>query len=170
MRARARARVVTCMIMTRALLLGLLLVPLACGDDGIQPRSGTWVFANGEITKNTCNMEGEPSSGDFTLLNNEDGTFIIDPEDGTENFLCTLMGADFDCPERLQETVMQAGVDATVDVRVRATGTFTSPTAAKGQQDATVTCTGTACNAVETLTGVQFPCEVSATYSAAFKQ
>lgn len=171
-RARARAGVLACPVMRRALLLGLLSAPLACGDAGssIEPMTGTWVFVNGEVITNTCADEAEPGSGDFTLLNNGDGTFTIDPEDGSEAFLCTLDGADFTCPKRLQETVPVDGVDATIQIRVSAIGTLSSPRAAKGQQDAVVECTGSACGTVASLAGVTFPCEVSANYTASFKE
>lgn len=156
--------------MTRALLLALLLAPLACADPPPEPLTGTWVFVNNEVVKNTCSDEFEPGSGDFTLLNNGDGTFTIDPEDGSEAFLCTLDDADFSCPERLQETVPVDGVDATLEIHVGATGTLSSNRVAKGQQDAVITCTGGACGLVAAAAGVSFPCEISATYTATFKQ
>jgi hypothetical protein len=171
LRARARAGVITCVTMTRALLLGLLLAPLACADDAIEPMSGTWVFLNGEVIKNTCTPDqGEPNDGDFVLLNNADGTFTIDPEDGSELFLCTLEGDAFTCPKRLQESSKIDGVDATLEVRVSATGTFSSNRAAAGQQDAIIDCTGSSCALVEAAAEVTFPCEVSATYNASFKE
>lgn len=170
-RARARAGVITCATMSRALLLGLLLAPLACADDAIEPMSGTWVFLNGEVTKNTCTPDqGEPNDGTFTLLNNADGTFTIDPEDGSELFLCTLDGAGFTCPKRLQESSKIDAVDATLEIRVSASGTFSSNRAAAGQQDATIDCTGSQCDLVEAAAKITFPCEVSATYNASFKE
>lgn len=169
-RARARAGVITSAAMTRALLLGLLLVPLACAD-GIDPLSGKWVFLNGEVTKNTCTSDqGEPNDGTFTLLNNGDGTFTIDPEDGSELFLCTLTDDSFTCPKRLQGSTKIDMVDATLEIRVSATGTFSSDRAAAGQQDAVVDCTGSSCALVEAAAKVTFPCEVAATYSASFKE
>lgn len=156
--------------MTRALLLGLLLVPLACTDT-LEPKSGTWTFVNREVTKNTCtDDQTEPNEGDFVVLNNGDGTFTIDPDDGSELFLCTLDGDSYTCPKRLQETVKIDGTDARLEIRVSASGTFSSEREATGQQDATIECIGSQCALVSAVSGVTLPCEISATYKATFKQ
>lgn len=160
--------------MKRALFLGLAVVSASlasCGEPEISPATGTWVFVNGDQLVNTCSSDMiDVSSGDFTLLNNGDGTFTIDPEDGSDAFLCTLEGEGaYTCPMRLQQSTKLDPLDATLEVRVSATGTFSSPTATKGQQDATITCVGTQCALAEAAGMVTFPCEISASYTASFK-
>lgn len=160
--------------MMRALWLGLAVVLASltsCAEPEISPATGTWVFVNGEQLVNTCTSDMiDVSSGDFTLLNNGDGTFTIDPEDGSDAFLCTLEGdGAYTCPMRLQESNKIDGLDATIEVRVSATGTFSSATATKGQQDATVDCTGTACPLAAAAAMVTFPCQISVAYTASFK-
>lgn len=160
--------------MMRAHLVGLVVVSASltsCGEPEISPASGTWVFVNGEQLMNTCTSDMlDVSSGDFTLLNNDDGTFTIDPEDGSDAFVCTLDGdGAYTCPKRLQESNKIDGIDATLEIRVSATGTFSSATATRGQQDATVDCTGTACPLAEAAAMITFPCQISVAYSASFK-
>lgn len=160
--------------MKRGLVLGLgvFLAPLACGEPEISPASGTWVFVNGMELKNTCNTDVvEVSSGEFTLLNNGDGTFIIDPEDGSDAFVCELDGeGGYTCPRRLQTSTKIDLVDATLETRVSATGTFSSNTATSGQQDAVIECVGTQCDLVAAIAMVTLPCEISVSFTASFKQ
>ena len=148
-----------------AALVTLALGLAACGPN---PESGTWVFVNGEVLTNTCNTDdGDVSDGNFALLNNDNGTFTIDPEDGTEPFLCALDGADFTCPERLQET--STLLNATFDVRVTVEGFFDSDVFASGRQEATLSCTGDGCGAAAALSGYDFPCTKAVSFSASFK-
>lgn len=143
----------------------------SCGEDELQPESGTWVFVNGEQTKNTCNNDMvSPSSGDFSLINNGDGTFIVDPEDGSAAFLCTLEGDHYTCPKRLQQSTKIDLIDATLEVNVSASGTFTSTRVTNGQQDAVITCVGADCGLASSVSGVPLPCEISATFTASLKQ
>lgn len=175
MSARARAGVIGCRIMTRAVSLALVVLAslsISCAEDEIQPESGLWVFVNGETVKNTCNNDMiEPASGDFSLINNGDGTFTVDPEDGSAAFLCDLHGdGTYACPKRLQQSTKIDLIDATLEVNVSASGSFSSPRVTSGQQDAIISCVGTQCDFAASAAGTMFPCELSATYTASFKQ
>ena len=145
-------------------LLPLTLLLAACG---VEPRTGTWLFTNDEVKTNTCKVD--IAAGDFALINNGDGTFTVDPEDGTDPFKCVLDGDAFDCPQRLQGTISEPGVDAVISFNVRAAGTFDSETYALGTQTGVGTCTGSACPVASTVLGIPFPCETTATFSASFK-
>ena len=146
----------------------LVTLALTLGACGPNPESGTWVFTNGEVITNTCNIdEANVSERNFTLLNNDNGTFTIDPEDGSDPFLCTLDGADFICPERLQDSQTNLGV--TIDVRVEASGFFESDVFTSGRQEATVSCSGDGCGAAAAIFGVDFPCTSVVNFSASFK-
>lgn len=157
--------------MKRALLLALCIVPIAsCGEPEVEPVTGTWTIVNSAPSMNTCGDAAEASSGDFLLTNNGDGTFTVDPQDGTEAFHCTIDGDAFTCPERLQETVTQAGIDAKVDIKVSASGTFSSNTAASGQQDLVAVCTGSQCGLVESALGFTLPCGATAPFTTSLKK
>lgn len=146
----------------------LVTLALALGACGPNPESGTWIFTNGEVITNTCNVdEAEIAEGNFTLLNNENGTFTVDPEDGTDPFLCTLDGADFICPERLQDSTTNLGT--TLDLRVEASGFFDSDVFASGRQEATLSCTGDGCGLIAAGLGLDFPCTSVVNFNASFK-
>lgn len=154
--------------MKRAWMIGGALALCACGEPDVEPASGKWAFVNGTVVKNTCDDSAEVSSGEFTIVNNGDGTFTVDPEDGSDAFLCTLDGEGFACPSRLQGSEV-VSANATLEVKVSASGSFSSNTAASGRQDGTVSCTGSDCAALSVLTGVTLPCEISVSFTATFK-
>jgi hypothetical protein len=157
--------------MSRALLIALGLMTLSsCGGSDIDPASGTWTIVNAAPSKNTCGDSIELNSGTFTLMNNGDGTFIVEPMDATEAFDCTLDGESFECPKRLQSTVTNPSVDAAIEVRVSVSGTFASNTEASGTQYLTAACTGTQCDLAAGALMVTFPCEVTAAFNATFKE
>ena len=147
-------------------LATLALSLCACGPE---PATGTWLFTNGEVITNTCEIdESDPSSGNFTLINNGDGSFTIDPEDGSEPFLCTLDGADFICPERLQENFDLP--NASIDVKVSARGIFESDTfVSSGRQEVTISCEGDGCGAAALLFKLDFPCTAVVAFTASYK-
>jgi len=148
----------------------VLFVSLAPACSKIDPVSGVWVYVNGQTLTNTCGDEIEPSSGNFTLINNGNGTVTIEPEDGSQAFNCALDGADLDCPRRLQETINNDVVDATVTVNVRADGVFDSDTYVAGTQTLTAECVGSQCALAESVLKVSFPCEATVSYTASFKE
>ncbi|MEZ4381048.1 MAG: hypothetical protein R3A79_06850 [Nannocystaceae bacterium] len=151
----------------RLTALAALATTLVLGACGPEPATGTWVFVNGEVLTNTCNFDdAQIAEGNFSIYNNGNDTFTVDPEDGTDPFLCTMSGADFICPERLQDTVSAFG--ATVSIRVSADGFFDSDTFASGRQEANVTCSGDAC-ASSAIFGVDFPCTVIVNFTATYK-
>lgn len=147
-------------------LATLALALCACGPE---PATGTWLFANGEVITNTCDIdESDPSSGNFTLINNGNGTFTIDPEDDSDPFLCTLDGADFICPKRLQESFDLP--NATVDVNVTAQGFFDSDTfISSGRQKVTISCSGDGCGNAAFLLKLDFPCTTLVGFTASYK-
>ena len=123
--------------------LAVIATALALGACGPEPATGTWVFINGDVITNTCNFDdAQIAEGNFSITNNGNDTFTVDPQDGTDAFLCTMDGADFICPERLQDSFSAFG--ATVTIRVSASGFFDSDTFASGRQEANVTCSGAA--------------------------
>lgn len=153
-------------------LVMMALIFFGCGDDDggttdIQPTTGLWDFNAGDIFDDDCEFTDPPADPDgvFSLTNNGDGTLSIDT-DGAEPFECTLNGADFTCPSRLQEEISETGVDAVVTVNVNAQGTFDSNEAASGYQTAEFTCTGADCTDVEAQYNVSFPCSYSQYFSA----
>jgi hypothetical protein len=156
-----------------ALASSLLLV--GCGDDGSgggdpDPESGTWIFTGGEIVDDSCEYPDPPQEpdGNFTLLNNGDGTFTVDADDGDRLFDCTQTGSTFNCPDRLYEDIDLSPLSGTVHIHVRATGSFASDTHASGRETADVSCTGADCATAAAAVGVTFPCSYSQDFTAEF--
>lgn len=155
--------------MKRAVLLALCTVSfMSCGEPQIEPATGTWGIAFSAPTTNTCGDAVDFSSGDFGLTNNGDGTFTVDPKDGSATFDCTVDGERFTCPERVLRSTPLEGYDATLELRVSETGTFSANTEASGRRDGSATCTGSACALAPTI-GLTFPCDWSASFTASHK-
>jgi hypothetical protein len=147
--------------------LAVIATTLVLGACGPEPVSGSWVFVNGAVTTNTCNFDdAQITEGNFSITNHGNDTFTVDPQDGSDPFLCAMDGADFVCPERLQDSFSAFG--ANVSIHVTASGFFDSDTFASGRQEANVTCSGAAC-ASSAIFGVDFPCTVIANFTATFQ-
>ena len=146
------------------------LCALAFGCQRIEPRSGTWVIANDEVLEDSCQLPGvAPTDGDFTVFEQDDGKLIIDPEDGTDPFVCTLDGASFECPERLSAQQSVGGFDAEVIVHGRAEGAFDNNRSASGVQHGRIECKGSDCDALAAAQGTSVPCEMSVSFEATFR-
>lgn len=159
--------------MKRAVFLALCIVPFTAscggGEPEVQPKSGTWGIALKPPSKNTCGKDINFSTGDFLLTANSDGTFTVDPKDGTPVFTCTIDGDSFDCPERTLEPVKNDAVDATITAKISEVGTFTSSTEATGVRYGSADCAGSQCGAAETFLGITFPCEAEAEFVTSHK-
>ncbi|MCA9636047.1 MAG: hypothetical protein KC420_08460 [Myxococcales bacterium] len=150
---------------TATLLATSSLALVACAPN---PPSGNWLFVDTGVVQNTCNNnDATPNDGNFTLLNNQNGTFTVDPEDGSDPFNCVLDGENFSCPDRVQDTIQ--GLNASIEVSVSIVGFFDSDTYAEGTQKASVTCTGDGCGAAQIFTGIDFPCIIEESFTASFK-
>jgi hypothetical protein len=144
----------------------------ACDEDGdgeIDPVSGEWDFTGEPPDNDSCDVEGNDlgdPDGIFEIVNHGDGTFTVTPDDVSDPFDCTLSGASFDCPDRYYDEVEVPTMDAVVTIDSSASGTFSSSTEASGVQDATITCDGADCAAVEAYAGISFPCDYSQAFTA----
>jgi hypothetical protein len=145
---------------------------VACGEEGgsVQPLSGTWTYGEFSASTNTCNSDQLVSNGagDFKLVNNNDGSITIDPQDGTASFNCTLSGSSFNCPARGWKSMNIAG--SSLSTQVTASGTFSDSKNATGSQSATVSCTGAACAAAVAFLNITgFPCTFNVNFKASWK-
>lgn len=137
-----------------------LLLLAACG---FHPAEGEWLYVDETETGNTCGFAYEGGSGSFDLQDNGDGNVVIDPQDGSDPFVCTLEGKAYDCPERYVEDV-DIGLGAIVEVNVSAEGEFDSAKAGSGSQTAVLSCKNATCQAAAALAGVPDPCVIAVSY------
>jgi hypothetical protein len=128
-------------------------------DLDIQPRAGLWSYDD-TITSNSC-----PSStptgefGAFAIDQVTDSGFRVLADDGTDPFHCDLSNGNFDCPDRGEVVEdLRPTADAVVTATGVAEGSFSSPTSGRGTQTVTVTCVGSACDALG------FPCSIKASF------
>ena len=142
---------------------------MGCGDDFDGPNSGTWFYAEVSPVENDCNLpEDQFAAGEFSIENNDDGTFTVDPEDGNPAFECTLSGSDFDCPERIAGSYSTQGSTATW--RADAEGSFSDASRMTGTQSGQVTCEGSGCALAEAALGASFPCQLEVDFVASFRE
>jgi len=144
----------------------LLVLPLlvACGN---APLTGEWDYTDEDVIENTCSdaIDYDGTSGAFTIDNQGDGTFIVDPLDGTEPFACTVDKKDYTCPERVSE-VLDLGGGAEAELTVSVSGEFLKKDEAIGTQTATLTCLDAGCEAAAALVGIPSPCTIVVDFEA----
>jgi len=122
----------------------------------VTPKTGAWEYNEVTPVSSTCPQSiSQAGTGAFGITTSSTAGFHVVPNDGTAAFDCTLNGSAFNCPDRAAAmNDLRPQIDAVLTARAVANGTFSTATAASGSQEATVTCTGTQCNA----TGASFPC------------
>ncbi|MEM6991724.1 MAG: hypothetical protein AAF721_14555 [Myxococcota bacterium] len=155
--------------MKRRIGLGVGLLVLAstvgCGD--IDPRAGIWFIDNDGVIEDTCKVSAvQLTSGEFKVFRAEDGDLIIDPQDGTEPFKCTIDGDAFECPNRLSQTISVGSFDAEVDVHAHVDGAFDSDESASGVRHAELSCRGDDCDSLAASFSTSLPCEMSVSFTA----
>lgn len=145
-------------------ITSLLLLAACAGGD---PETGTWVYANEVEEENTCGIPYGTTSGEFFLTNKGDGTMLVDADDGTDPFVCTLAGSDYDCPQRYVEDV-ELGLGAVAAVEVTATGRFSGAKSGTGTQTGTLSCKDSTCSAMAAMVGIPDPCTIVVSYDIAW--
>jgi hypothetical protein len=148
--------------------LALIAATTLLGACGFAPEEGTWLYTTDDVVQDTCGGEIDQDPGDFELFVSDDGDLIIDPDDGTDPFQCTLSGRSFTCPERAGGEEEIEGFDAELSYVAVAEGTFSSPDEATGSQTGTVDCTGADCDPLAALVNATFPCTVEETFTIVF--
>jgi hypothetical protein len=135
-----------------------------------QPRVGIWSYSPGAIQNNTC---GEYATADaatpFRVLTSADGTFEIEQEGGSLNFVCEVLGSSFLCPTRLRGESPIANTDVTISYNVGIEGEVLSAESLRGDQTVNVTCAGTQCALAPAVLGVSFPCSWEVPFTAEFR-
>jgi hypothetical protein len=119
----------------------------------VSPRVGLWSYGEQTLVSTSCSAttpRGE--AGDFDIEFVASTSFRIVPHDGTSAFSCTSSSAGFNCPDRATFAMdYRPGLDAMVAVHGTATGKFSDSGHGTGQQEATVTCSGTQCASIGPL-------------------
>jgi len=145
----------------------LTLWPLLAACGGSVPQTGVWDYTDETVVENTCTeaIDYDGADGEFTIENNDDGTFVVDPLDGTDTFTCTVDGKDFSCPERIAEVVdLGGGAEAELTVAVK--GSFSNKTQATGTQSAVFACVNDTCEAAAAIAGIPSPCTIEVDFEA----
>jgi len=148
------------------LVLGLALSTLAgCGEGALlpptfEPESGAWFYDELAVTQNTCpDQLYTPTDTMIAIVYEGGNSFDVNP--GTEGaFDCSLSADEFECPSWARGSITVPTLNATVDYRVSAVGTFLSSTAATGENTYTYTCEGSQCETVELALSFTFPCSL----------
>lgn len=112
----------------------------------IVPQEGTWHYQEVTPISSNCAAGDDGSVGNFAIVSASAAGFtVIDGE--ADPFGCSLSGNSFNCPNRAWYIEdLRPDVDAVLTAHATAQGTFSSATRATGTQEATVTCTGSACS------------------------
>lgn len=145
----------------RAVLLLIFTAGCAAG-----PQSGTWLYTSTDILSDSCGfLEDEDlPEGDFYVYNEGKGSLVVDPNDGSDIFNCTLDGKSFDCPSRLEDEQSQG--NTTLRFEIGVVGEFDGRESVSGSQNAEVDCEGDNCATVEATLEVTFPCTAEVGFTA----
>jgi hypothetical protein len=142
------------------------------GESGVDvdPQDGEWLYQESGGTMNACTFLEEPSNGfgEFELANTGGGAFTIQPNDGTDPFVCSHGGGSFDCDERLSGTYdigMGLG-EANGSILVAIEGSFSDAEHLSAEQQGRIECEGADCGTAEGLLGVTFPCAFTIPFTA----
>ncbi len=156
----------------RVVMIGALVLAFGCDgnpEDGspYSPVSGLWSYFDEGVQENTCGTDDVVTDSDtsFGLTNHGNGTFTVDQGSVEEDFLCTLSGNDFTCPERLSGSSPVDGYDITLHYSVSITGRLRSDTHMSGRQRIDIVCEGSDCLHA-TLAGYTLPCYYSVDFTA----
>ncbi len=150
-------------------------VALAAGC-GVEPVEGAWNHTPGELTEDTCTLGSQTPTdeyGQFTISAVADDTFTISTS-SAEDFSCVLLGGgDFECPDRIADSIDIQGLDAVIDINVRVDGKFSNPMEAKGEQTFSAACVGPDCSGMEIDAALMFaapnttlPCSYTVGFTA----
>lgn len=135
-----------------------------------QPRVGIWSYAPGAIQNNTCGgYAAADAATPFRVLTSADGSFEIEQEGGSLNFVCEVLGSSFLCPTRLRGESPIANTDVTISYNVTIEGEVLSAESLRGDQTVTLTCAGTQCALAPAVLGVSFPCSWEVPFTAEFR-
>ncbi len=152
---------------SRSVLSLCSLLALAAGCAGVEPTPGVWEYDETGVSTNTCNYDDVISNGGglFELIADGDG-YMIQPNDGTPPFRCTLEGDALDCPDRAAVEQPIAGLDATLVIAVVARATVESESELSGTQTGEVSCVGSGCATAAAAVGAQLPCQFAVDFQA----
>jgi hypothetical protein len=125
----------------------------------IVPVEGQWHYLDVTQISSNCSAGDDGTAGSFGITGaSASGFTVIDGE--TDPFPCSLSGNTFNCPNRASSIEdLRPDVDAVITAHATAQGTFSSATRGSGTQEASVTCTGTACSAAGT-----WPCQFKVSF------
>lgn len=147
--------------------------------NGVGPASGTWEYITFETTLETCGdshqFDTGQSSGDFEVINHEDGTFTIDPLTGADPYLCQAYDdGTFDCEAHVAaETDFHPEKNAVVTAVVQTSGTYECTDTMAGDHigDIDCGCDGATddCDRLAWAWDLEFPCYHDVTWTAAPK-
>lgn len=152
------------------------LVPLtACvtseGDDDntnqntnplVVPVEGEWYYLDVTPISSNCSAGDDGTAGDFGITAASAAGFTV-IDGSTDPFTCSLSGGAFNCPNRASAVEdLRPTYDAVLTAHATAQGTFSSATRGSGTQEATVTCTGSACSLYGT-----WPCNFKVSFQIA---
>ena len=118
------------------------------GTTAYVPVEGAWHYVDHDVTTTNCPdiVDAGQIAGNFGITDATSAGFHVIPNDGTNEFDCTLAGATFDCPSRAAfEEIIGS---TTLVASVTAEGAFSSSTRGSGTQNGTVVCTGAGCAAL----------------------
>ena len=143
----------------------LLLLTAGCATG---PLSGTWTYDEVGVLEDTCGVFENASlpSGEFFIYNEGGGSLVLDPDNASSIFECTLDKDTVACPARVEESQTQA--DTTLTFSIGLSGSFEDRETLAGVQMGTLICEGAFCEEVEGSTNQDFPCTADVAFDAQF--
>jgi hypothetical protein len=144
------------------------------GDDGgtgaeVMPEVGSWHYTSFSVTSTTCAgasddvVTGLSESTGFSISDTTASGFVWQIDGFPEPSACTQSGFDFNC----------APVSGNIDndfvelpTIITTQGNFSDERTLSGTYEATINCSGLACETVELLYAISFPCDFDFSFSA----
>jgi hypothetical protein len=133
----------------------------ADADADCTPTTGSWLFAGGYPTKDSCGFSDSPGDMDVDLASDAPGSFTLTLNSTKPVIIldCLLDGCDFACAPFTES--VPPGLSLTVTIE----GAFSSNVVGAGTMAEGLDCKGVDCGDF----GIPFPCEIIAPFDAAYR-
>jgi hypothetical protein len=134
------------------------------------PAEGVWWYDEGAMVQDDCDLRVLMGDGNFSITNNGDDSFTIQPFKDVLPFDCTLVEKDYSCPSQPSTSydLGHLGLTATMTVDIGSTGTFPSWSEMEGELEGQFACTGADCERAAQMMDIPFPCAVVVLYTGVF--
>lgn len=112
----------------------------------VLPVQGFWLYEELPPITTNCDTDVPRAETDLVFVTHLSATsYRVTPGEGRPSYTCTLINAQFNCPDRRTTEIDIFGLDADLTFQSSATGLYADSRRGTGKVDVGVTCSGFHC-------------------------